>query len=215
MAYTIATVSQKGGVGKSTLTRLIAVEAAKGGLLVKIADLDTQQGTCVAWAVRRVRGGLTPVIRAEPFDDVGIAVEDAKNYDLFLFDGAPHSSHATLRACLAADLVVVPTGEGLDDLGPSVILANNLLQRGVAPNRIAFALCITSDSTREIAGAREYLGQTRYRVLDGEIPFRASYKAAMDQGKALTETPFPTLRRRADKLAQAIVDAVADVSNGR
>ena len=38
-------VAQKGGVGKSTLARIIAVEAAKGGLQAKIADLDTQQST--------------------------------------------------------------------------------------------------------------------------------------------------------------------------
>ena len=63
---------------------------------------------------------------------------------------------------------------------------------------IAFALCITSDSAREIAGAREYLSQTPYKVLDGEIPFRAAFKTAMDQGKALTETSFPTLRKKAE-----------------
>ena len=79
---------------------------------------------------------------------------------------------------------MVPTSEGLDDLEPTVVLANNLLQEGVLAGRIAFALCITSDSAREISGAREYLAQTPYRVLDGEIPFRASYKAAMDRGKA-------------------------------
>ena len=50
MPYKIAMVAQKGGVGKSTLARMIAVEAAKGGLQAKIADLDTQQSTCVHWA---------------------------------------------------------------------------------------------------------------------------------------------------------------------
>ena len=45
MTYKIAMVAQKGGVGKSTLARIIAVEAARGGLQTKIADLDTQQTT--------------------------------------------------------------------------------------------------------------------------------------------------------------------------
>ena len=36
---------------------------------------------------------------------------------------------------------------------------------------------------REIAGARDYLAQTPYRGLEGEIPFRASFKAAMDKGQ--------------------------------
>ena len=51
MAFIISLVSQKGGVGKSTLARLIAREAAIGGLDVKIADLDTQQRTCTNWAL--------------------------------------------------------------------------------------------------------------------------------------------------------------------
>lgn len=43
MASVVAFVSQKGGVGKSTLARALAREAAAGGLRVKVADLDTQQ----------------------------------------------------------------------------------------------------------------------------------------------------------------------------
>ena len=81
------------------------------------------------------------------------------------------------------------------------------------PERITIALCITSDSAREIAGAREYLAQTPYRVPDGEIPFRASYKAAMDRGMAITEVRFPSLRKRADVMAQGIIDAVAAVAD--
>ena len=40
MATIIAFVSQKGGVGKSTLSRALAREAAASGLKVKIADLE-------------------------------------------------------------------------------------------------------------------------------------------------------------------------------
>lgn len=213
MTYKIAMVAQKGGVGKSTLARIIAVEATKGGLQAKIADLDTQQSTSVNWAVRRAENGIEPHIRAEAFKAVDTALKDAQNFDLYIFDGAPHSSAETRQACQSSDTVIIPTSEGLDDLQPSVILANNLLKEGIAAGKIAFALCITSDSAREIAGARDYLGQTPYRVLDGEIPFRSAFKTAMDQGKAITETSFPTLRKRADAMAQNIIDAVAEAAS--
>ena len=209
MTYKVAMVAQKGGVGKSTLARIIAVEATKGGLQAKIADLDTQQKTSVNWAARRAENNLEPQIRAEAFKSVDTALKDAENFDLYIFDGAPHSSAETRQACQAADMVVIPTSEGLDDLEPSVILANNLLKEGISATKIAFALCITSDSQRELDGAREYLGQTAYKVLDGEIPFRSAFKTAMDQGKSITETSFPTLRKRADAMAQNITDAVA------
>jgi chromosome partitioning protein len=44
MAVIIAMVSQKGGIGKSTLSRLIAREYANAGWSVKIADLDVGLG---------------------------------------------------------------------------------------------------------------------------------------------------------------------------
>ncbi len=209
MTYKIAMVSQKGGVGKSTLARIIAVEAIKSGLQAKIADLDTQQTTSVNWAARRAENRITPDIRAESFSSIETALKDSNNFDLYIFDGAPHSSKETQKVCRIVDMIIIPTSEGLDDLQPSVILANNLLKEGIPAKKIAFALCITSDSEREILNARDYLSQTPYIVLDGEIPFRSSFKTAMDKGKAITETSFPTLRKKADAMAQNIIDAVA------
>lgn len=110
-------------------------------------------------------------------------------------------------------MVIIPTSEGIDDLEPSVVLANNLLKEGIAAGKIAFALCITSDFEREIASAREYLAQTPYSTLAGEIPFRSAFKTAVDKGKAITETSFPTLRKRADAMVQNIIDAVAAVAD--
>ena len=49
MVAVIAFVSQKGGVGKSTLARALAREAAASGLKVKVADLDPEQATIVDW----------------------------------------------------------------------------------------------------------------------------------------------------------------------
>ena len=213
MTYKIAMVAQKGGVGKSTLARIIAVEAAKGGLQAKIADLDTQQKTSVNWAARRAENGIEPQIRAEAFKSVDTALNDAQSFDIYIFDGAPHSSIETRQACQASDIVIIPTSEGLDDLQPSVILANNLFKEGIAVDKIAFALCITSDSAREIASARDYLSQTPYQLLAGDIPFRTAFKTAMDKGKAITETSFPTLRKKADAMAQNIIDAVAAIAN--
>jgi chromosome partitioning protein len=41
----IALISQKGGVGKSTLARALSVEATKKKLKVLLADCDPQQKT--------------------------------------------------------------------------------------------------------------------------------------------------------------------------
>ena len=70
MPAVVAFVSQKGGVGKSTLARALAREGAKAGLRVKLADLDTQQGTSVDWHRTRLAAGIEPVISAEAYADL-------------------------------------------------------------------------------------------------------------------------------------------------
>ena len=55
MTIIICMCSQKGGVGKSTLARLVAREYANAGWSVKIADLDVSQGTSFNWQGRCCR----------------------------------------------------------------------------------------------------------------------------------------------------------------
>jgi chromosome partitioning protein len=209
MTYIIGIVSQKGGVGKSTLSRLLAREVAAGGANVKIADLDIQQGTSFKWASRRAANGITPEVRVETFANVKTALAETDAFEVYILDGAPHASKDTREVARTADLVVIPTGQSLDDLEPSVLLAHDLVRDGIHRDRIAFALCKVSDSAREVEGARTYLAEARYQVLEGEIPFRTGFSMALDQGRAVTETTFRTLAKRADRLAQAIIDAAA------
>lgn len=61
MDYIVAFVSQKGGVGKSTLARAVAREFQANGFAVKLADLDVQQATTTSWHTRRLRLELEPV----------------------------------------------------------------------------------------------------------------------------------------------------------
>ena len=56
----IAFVSSKGGVGKSTLSACVAVEAAKAGHSVYLLDLDPQQSTAAWW--RRRKGPDNPLL---------------------------------------------------------------------------------------------------------------------------------------------------------
>ncbi|WP_344840358.1 P-loop NTPase, partial [Actinocorallia longicatena] len=49
MGYIIGVVSQKGGVGKSTISRAVATTYAAAGWNVKVADLDINQAFCFSW----------------------------------------------------------------------------------------------------------------------------------------------------------------------
>jgi chromosome partitioning protein len=210
MAYIVGFVSQKGGVGKSTLARLLAREVAAGGASVKIADVDIQQGTSYEWAKRRAQNGIEPEIRIETFRSIKTALAEAGDYDVYIFDGAPHASKDTAQIARAADLIVIPTSQGLDDLNPSILLAHDLTNDGISAKRIAFALVKVTDSETEVRAAREYIRKAGYRVLPGELPVRTAFSKAHDLGKAVSEAPFASLAGKADRLAQALVDALAE-----
>src|SRR5689334_15654474 len=140
MPTVVAFISQKGGVGKSTLARAVAREAAAGGLGVKIADLDTQQGTSVDWHRQRLDGVIEPTVAVEAFKTAGQALAVADAYDLLIVDGPARTSKATLEIARVANLVVQPTGASADDLRPAVREFHALLQAGVLAEKLVFAL---------------------------------------------------------------------------
>lgn len=206
MTKFLGIVSQKGGVGKSTLARLMAREYAAHDWRVKIADMDASQATSYHWQSRRLHYGVEPSIAVEQFQNVDQAVRIASSYDLIIFDGAPHSTSATLRIAQQSDLVLLPTGLSLDDLEPTVRLAHEMRQHGIEAEKLAFALCRIGDSEIEIKEAKSYIERSGYFLLSGALPERTAYRRAGDTGRTATETTHSTLNRKADQLVQAIDD---------
>lgn len=213
MSYIIGMVSQKGGAGKSTLARLFARELAKDGFSVKIADLDTQQTTCADWAADRAEKGVEPEIQVQAFGNLKTALREARQFDAYILDGRPHSSQQTFEIAQAANLVVIPSGQTKDDLRPAVKLAHSLVDQNIPVERIAFALVKTTNSDAELTAARSFLAQTDYMTLDGFLPVSTAYGIAHDAGRTVTETTHRSLNEKAERLAQAIVDRLANVTS--
>src|SRR3954463_2765809 len=115
MANIISVVSQKGGVAKSTLARALAREAAANGLKVKLADLDTQQGTSTNWQRRRLEAGVEPEFSVESFKTAAPALKAANGFECLVLDGPARASAATLEIARGAALVIQPTGASVDD----------------------------------------------------------------------------------------------------
>lgn len=207
MTTLIAFVSQKGGVGKSTLARALAREAAVNGLGVKIADLDTQQGTSVDWHRRRLDAGVEPTVSVEAYRTAEQALAQASRYDLLIIDAPARASEGTRRIAEKADLVVQPTNPALDDLTPAVLVFHELVKAGIPKDRLVFALNHVLTEAEEVA-ARGYLEEAGYSVLDGYIPSRTSYRDAQNHGRAITETRFAALNGKADQLIQSLINRV-------
>ncbi|MGX9967089.1 nucleotide-binding protein [Roseomonas sp. F4] len=205
----IAFVSQKGGVGKSTLARALAVEVARGGLSVHIADLDLNQGSQIDWHRDRLAAGLSPSPTAQLYAHLADALRRQDGADMLVLDGPARADKDTVAMAKAADLAVLPAGASLDDLRPVVRVAHSLVKAGIPAGRIICALTRISTEA-EAEAARSYIGEAGYRVAAGYLPERASYRAAQNGGRAVTEAAAPTLRAAADVVVQSLIDAIPE-----
>jgi len=206
MPIYIGVISQKGGVGKSTIARMLAREYANAGWIVKIADMDISQSTSYNWNSRRLQHDITPAISVEQFGQVERVLKTADNFDLIVFDGAPSSTVNTLDIAKQSNLVVIPTGTALDDLEPTVKLAHELKKKGVERSKIVIVLSRVGNSQAELDEAIEYISLSGYSLIEGFIPEQTSFRRASDTGLALTETTYESLNAKADKVAQGIID---------
>jgi chromosome partitioning protein len=209
MSTIIAFVSQKGGVGKSTMARALAREATAGGLKSKIADLDTQQGTSVDWHRARLDAGIEPVIAVEAFATAQQALGIADEYDLLIIDAPARTSKGTLAIARVADLVVQPTCASADDLRPAVREFHALVKQGIPKAKLAFALNRIGTPAEE-AETRTYIAEAGYVTLGGCLLERPAYRKAQNRGHAVTETSYARLNAKADALIQALIDKVED-----
>lgn len=208
-ATIIAIVSQKGGVGKSTLVRALAREAAKNGLKVKIADLDTQQGTSIDWQRERLNNGIEPPVPAEAFATAAQALKLAPQFDLLIIDAPARTSKGTLEIAKVAHLIVQPTGASRDDLRPAVREFHALVNEGISKDKLTFALNRIGTPAEE-AEARNYIAEAGYTALEGCLMERPAYRKAQNTGYAVTETGYPGLNAKADALIQAMIDEVGN-----
>lgn len=117
---TLAIVSQKGGVGKTTVAVHVAVAAARAGYSVAIIDLDPQ-ATAAQWGDWRngeAGGDVNPVVVAAPHARLGPTLKEAEKMgvDLVVLDTPPAADAAAVAAARAADLVIIPTRASAFDL---------------------------------------------------------------------------------------------------
>jgi chromosome partitioning protein len=199
----ISCLSQKGGVGKSTLSRLIATMYANAGWSVKIADFNVKQKTSVDWVAMRLQNGIEPAIAAEPMTSTRSFKRDA--VDLIVVDGKPDSDVSSLDAAKASDLIVIPTDVSIDDLKPQVLFANELVKHGIERGKMLFVLNKSGSSTTHAAAAREYMTSVGYRVAEAELRRLAPYNEAQNTGRSICETVRQDLNERALAVGTEIV----------
>ncbi len=109
----IAIAMQKGGVGKSTLTRSLAVAGTAAGYNVLALDMDAQQ-SMTQWAERR--SAQLPAVRFSTEIELPKLLQQAEQAgcDLVIIDTPPARSTEAPAAVEAADLVLVPCSPDIE-----------------------------------------------------------------------------------------------------
>ena len=187
MPAIVAFLSQKGGVGKSTLARSLAVVAEDLGLRVRLVDLDPQQRTLLRWLSAREKSGIRPAVDVVAVDSPYVALTCGQDVDLLVLDLPGQLNDAFAAVATSAQLIVQPTSPSIDDLHPGILVFNALRRVRIPRERMAFALCrVLSD--KEAEATRDYLHEQGYVVLRNAIHERAAYRDALNLGRALSET---------------------------
>jgi chromosome partitioning protein len=103
------TTINKGGAGKTMITRSLGTAAAAAGLTVLILDMDTQQNS-TSWRGRRPEELALPLVQFTTENDLPETIRRAKagNCDLILIDTPPGRSTEAVAAVEVADLVLIP-----------------------------------------------------------------------------------------------------------
>jgi chromosome partitioning protein len=207
----IGILSQKGGVGKSTLARALAVEYARNDWNVKIADMDLKQSTSTTWNRKRMDQGFEPKIAVEAFSSVKDVLKIEPAHELIIFDGAGQADIQTLEIAKESDYIILPTGVTADDLEPQIKLAHELKKKGISVERIGMCLSRVGNSKNELDAAKEYINMAGYIYL-GIITEKTSIGQCSDQGLAANETKYDSINHVVDQLIQNIYNHIQQLS---
>lgn len=192
MEYKIYLVgSEKGGVGKTSISFNLAVLRVKAGYPVVLVDAD-KQGSSSMWHSMRAEAGYEPpLICVQKLGKIGYdLVQLSEHYEIIIDAGGADSIE--LRQGIAvAHVWIIPVRPGQLDLFSMAKLAqlrDDVEERvGRAPDT-RVVLNAVSAATREADDARELLGDThKMPVMAVQLVDRVAMRRAVMAGCGLLE----------------------------
>jgi len=113
---TLALISHKGGVGKSTLAIHLSVQAKQQGLETLLVDLDNISSTASEWA--SMREDQQPVVVTAELSDIAELHQQAtdESFDLLILDCPPYLTDEILDVSRVAAFTLLPVSPRFSEL---------------------------------------------------------------------------------------------------
>jgi chromosome partitioning protein len=206
---TIAFVSQSGNVMKSTLATATALETMQNDIDVAVADLDVENRSITSWIKQREEYGITPLFKVYSVNSAKEAINCFQGEQVCIIDAPSRATSATIEVALKSDLIIQPTTPGKKDMDLAIETFLQLIKKGVPLEKLLFVITrIGSES--ELQKAIQYLNLTKIgdkniKILSSAIWEKVSYRSAINDGLAITETPYNTLNESAKSVVHQML----------
>ena len=193
---TLAVISQKGGVGKTTLATALAVAAVRDGRTAAVFDLDPQ-ASAAFW--KDTRTLETPAVVAIPPARLPHMLAAARDNgcDLAIIDAPPFAKDIAFEAAAQADFILIPTRPAVLDV-MAMTRTLELVRHYAKPYAVVLTFCPTQG--KEVSDTEDAIKQLGATAASVRIHNRIAYSRAQQTG--LTAQEFEPDSKAAEEITQ-------------
>src|SRR3954467_267180 len=180
----LSLISQKGGVGKTTLATALAVAATQDGKRVVIMDLDPQASAAFWMDTRKDDTLAVTSVPASRLAHVLAAAAGDAGADLAIVDTPPFAKDIAFEAAERADFVLIPTRPAVLDV-MAMTRTIELIRNFQRPAAVVLTFC--PPSGKEIEDTAGAVRALRAELCPVRIGSRIAYSRAQQSGQAAQE----------------------------
>ena len=181
---TISLIAQKGGVGKTSVARCLAVAFERSGIPSAILDMDPQ-GSATAWGNRREAEHPEVIPTLVPHLDNTLKVASSA-VEVIIVDTPPKNADVAIAAVRVSDLVIIPCRPQIDDV-ETLPAAKQVLDMIGGANAVVVLNCVPPAPARSREAVAAITGHPKAPF--SVCPYFLGYRVAFGDSSVLGLTP--------------------------